>query len=367
MAPYDVAPLHGLVHVAGRDGAQVFNNWDPYVNEAMTLPTALAGLVRHVLLPARLRFYKLPPSAGHPLQAWAARFGFGKATGVDVGPEAAGLLPTPEWKRRHAATDNEIDKLWKPGDSIQLAIGQKDLLVTPLQMARFYALIANGGKLVTPHLVEDVRAGRRRGGRTGAASLAPLPPPPQPIGVDPGALAVVRDGLYQATHASVRHVDHRLRRLPDPDRRQDRHGGEGHRPRRLRRPGRPVLVVRLRAGATAPELVVCALIENGGLGGEAAAPAALQGLREYFAQATPGSCDGGGRLMVDYVVTRERSRARARVERSRVAPLCAGSTGCCSARSPRSSATGSGRSTGSRATTSPATRDYFVMRQAVIA
>ena len=49
-----------------------------------------------------------------------------------------------------------IDRTWKPGYSIQLAIGQGQVLVTPLQMARLYALIANGGKLVTPHIADDV-------------------------------------------------------------------------------------------------------------------------------------------------------------------------------------------------------------------
>ena len=142
----------------------------------------------------------MPASYGHPLQAWASSFGFGRRTGIDVGPEAGGLLPTPEWRQRTftAKTDPccwRLDSLWKPGDSIQLAIGQKDLLVTPLQMARFYALIANGGKLVTPHLLLSVDQSI-----TGGAAPHPAAPAAQQINIDPGALDVVRQGLLKATH-----------------------------------------------------------------------------------------------------------------------------------------------------------------------
>ncbi|MGZ4258358.1 MAG: penicillin-binding transpeptidase domain-containing protein, partial [Gaiellaceae bacterium] len=183
---------------------QVFHNVDPGINQAMTLPTALAQSCDTWFYQLGDDFYKAPPSAGHPLQAWAAKFGFGKKTGVDVGPESPGLLPTPEWRRRTftAKTDPNwrIDRSWKPGDSIQLAIGQKDLLVTPLQMARFYALIANGGKLVRPHLVDDVTEGG--GGRSQPRVVKRLTAPaPQPVGLDPTYLAAVQDGLYQATHA----------------------------------------------------------------------------------------------------------------------------------------------------------------------
>src|SRR4051812_25993256 len=119
--------------------SEVFHNVDPYINESMTLPTALAASCDTWFYQLGYQFYKAPASEGHPLQAWAARFGFGRKTGVDVGPESAGLLPTPEWRKRNftAKTDPNnwrIDDQWKPGDSIQLAIGQKDLLVTPLQL-----------------------------------------------------------------------------------------------------------------------------------------------------------------------------------------------------------------------------------------
>ena len=171
----------------------------------MTLPTALAVSCDTWFYQLGYRFYHAPPSEGHPLQAWAARFGFGRKTGVDVGPESPGLLPTPEWRKRTftAKTDPgnwQIDSQWKPGDSIQLAIGQKDLLVTPLQMARFYALIANGGKLVRPHLALQVEEG---GGTPHSPPrvVHTFPSPaPQSVGLNPTYLAAVQDGLWQATH-----------------------------------------------------------------------------------------------------------------------------------------------------------------------
>ncbi len=191
--PWSTLPCTGS-YIAPEDKShQVFNNWDPGVNTAMDLPTALAYSCDTYFYELGNRFFMLPPERGHLLQLWAGRFGFGAATGLDVGPEAPGLLPTPEWRQTTFKT--EIDKLWKPGDSIQLAIGQKDLLVTPLQMARFYALLANGGKLVTPHVLLSVD-------QPGGAAPHPAPQQPQATGVDPNALDVVRRGLLEATHAS---------------------------------------------------------------------------------------------------------------------------------------------------------------------
>src|SRR5919199_6098314 len=171
----------------------------------MTMPTALAASCDTYFYQLGYDFYGLPRERKHPLQAWAWRFGFGQRTGIDVRPEERGLLPTPEWRQRTYTRKTDpccwrIDQLWKPGDSIQLAIGQKDLLVTPLQMTRFYAMIANGGNLVVPHVVADVeQPGTSRSAPKLLKSFAP--PAPQPSGVDPAALQVVREGLWGATHA----------------------------------------------------------------------------------------------------------------------------------------------------------------------
>ena len=79
----------------------------------------------------------------------ARRIGYGSATGVELrDEETSGLLGDPAWKRR------VLGEPWTPVDTITSAIGQGALQVTPIQMARLYAAVANGGWLVTPHLVE---------------------------------------------------------------------------------------------------------------------------------------------------------------------------------------------------------------------
>src|SRR4051794_5119028 len=148
---------------------QPFKNWTDLINQSIDLPTALAMSCDTYFYELGKRFYLLPPDRGHPLQGWANRFGLGERTGVDVGPEVPGLIPTPEWRREQYSGKqfSEVDRTWKPGYSIQMAIGQGQILVTPLQMTRLYALIANGGKLVTPHIADDVE-------RTGGGGQPPL-------------------------------------------------------------------------------------------------------------------------------------------------------------------------------------------------
>ena len=116
-------------------------------------------VVRHLLLPGRRSSSTAcRRAAGPTLQHWASRFGFGAPTGIDIGPENAGLVPTPDWRRKAfgGPPSPDVDRVWKPGYEVQLAIGQGDLEVTPIQMARFYAMIANGGQMVTPHIAQDV-------------------------------------------------------------------------------------------------------------------------------------------------------------------------------------------------------------------
>ena len=195
----------------------------------MTLPTAIAQSCDTYFYQVGKAFYDLPADRGQPLQRWAKTFGFGQQPGLDVGPATAGLLPTIAWK--HATftkkTDPccwQVDRLWKPGDSIQLAIGQKDMLASPLQMARFYALLANGGKLVTPHLVSAIeQPGPSNGPSQGAQVLRRYQAPTKALNLDPGGITAIRDGLYEATHSSAGTSVSTFGQLPGSNRRQDRH------------------------------------------------------------------------------------------------------------------------------------------------
>ena len=81
---------------------------------------------------------------------YARRFGFGERTGIELPGEAKGFVPSRAWKR------TEKKESWYAGDTANLSIGQGYLLVTPLQIARLYASIANGEWLVEPHLLKRI-------------------------------------------------------------------------------------------------------------------------------------------------------------------------------------------------------------------
>ncbi|MGK7888813.1 MAG: penicillin-binding protein 2 [Leptolyngbyaceae cyanobacterium] len=93
---------------------------------------------------------------GETLIDWTRRYGFGEKTGIELWrEEAAGLVPDDAWKREN------IGERWFPGDSINMSIGQGYLLASPLQVAVMFAVVANGGDLVTPHQLQDGEVSRQ--------------------------------------------------------------------------------------------------------------------------------------------------------------------------------------------------------------
>ncbi|MFZ4640971.1 MAG: penicillin-binding protein 2 [Nodosilinea sp.] len=96
-------------------------------------------------------FYQVGMRIGGPtLIEMTRRFGFGRKTGVELGPEESpGLVADNDWKQKTLNTD------WVIGDSINMSIGQGFLQATPLQTAVMFAAVANGGYRITPHLKKD--------------------------------------------------------------------------------------------------------------------------------------------------------------------------------------------------------------------
>ncbi len=266
---------------------QRFQNWNPYVDRPMTLAEALAESCDTYFYKIGDRFYQRGKEGRTRMQQWARRFGFGASTGLDIGGEEEGLLPTPDW--RWKTFESDWDRAWNPGDSIQLSIGQKDLLVTPLQMAAFYAMLANGGDVVTPYVVSGVeQPGAKGSPRVVLRRFAS--PPTRDSGVDSGALDAVRDGLYLATHSASGTSSGVFANYAVPI-----SGKTGTAEKVVQLPGYPSDHLENQSWwcgwgpSDDAKIVVCALIENGGHGSTAAAPAALRVFERFFRQKAPST------------------------------------------------------------------------------
>ena len=101
-------------------------------------------------------FYGLADVLGvDRIATFLAPFGFGKTTGIDIGGEKSGILPSKEWKAKAFA--KAADQVWFPGETVNFGIGQGYLTVTPLQLAHYASIIATRGRIWKPRLVAAYR------------------------------------------------------------------------------------------------------------------------------------------------------------------------------------------------------------------
>jgi penicillin-binding protein 2 len=125
-----------------RIGNRQFKCWDVHHEED------LAAAISHS---CDFFFYKtgllLGPQALHD---YALKFFLSKPTGIDLSYEAAGFVPNPLWKKISRFQN------WFDGDTANFAIGQAELMVTPIQITRLIAVFANGGTLLTPYIVKGI-------------------------------------------------------------------------------------------------------------------------------------------------------------------------------------------------------------------
>ena len=267
---YDTLLCSGSITIAHHR----FSNWDPTADTPMSLPTALAQSCDTYFYKLGFGIYNLDKKQGSPLQHWAGEFGFGKTTGIDIAGESQGLLPTKAWRQSYYHT--AVDRQWRPGDSVLLAIGQGALLVTPLQLAVGYSAIANGGYVVTPHIGDDIEDDS-----DGTHLIRDLTSnfPRRKVALEPGLLTAIHTGLEEATHDPLGTAAPVFSHF-----KIDVAGKTGT----AQRTGEPdTAIFASYAPANDPKLVVIVLISKGGHGGSAAAPTALDFYSRYFGLTPP--------------------------------------------------------------------------------
>ncbi len=211
-------------------GNFTFHNVEAGVYSYMTLHTALAeSCDTWFYRLGNLVYLHQPGGADLAIQRWAHTLGLGRTTGVDLPGEQAGVVPTPAWLQRTQHLP------WYEGQTINLAIGQGFLAVTPLQLAVAYSALANGGTVVT---APRRRLRAERHGRPDAE--VPTGAPREADGSRRDPAGPLRGGALPHRHVVVG-----LRELPRAGGRQD-----GHRAGAVRQ--RP-LVVRVLGAGDEPE------------------------------------------------------------------------------------------------------------------
>lgn len=265
-----------------RSGAQIRRNAGGAIFGGVTLTEALSVSVDTFFydLGARLNVDPSGNPRGGPLQEWARKFGFGAPTGVDVGNEAGGTIPDPDHirelqdaerrcrrrDRRESCFIANLDETWTVGDNVSFAIGQGDFLATPMQLATAYAAIENGGTIVRPHLgMEALNAREEVVERFASRPVRRIEIPD---------IEMIRQGLLDSTttargtstdvFAGFGKQVYGKTGTAQIDGKPDQSWYVAYVPD----PERPI--------------VVAAVIQNGGFGAQAAAPAVRQILSQWF-------------------------------------------------------------------------------------
>lgn len=135
-----------------RVGTWFFPDWKPGGHGRTDLRKALAESVNTYFYAAGGGVEEAAGLGIERMTTWAGRLGIGASTGIDLPEERAGFLPSPAWK------EQQKHEAWYIGDTYHAAIGQGDVLVTPLELAVATSVIANGGTLYAPRLLDAIEA-----------------------------------------------------------------------------------------------------------------------------------------------------------------------------------------------------------------
>lgn len=169
---YAPGSIFKLVLALGALDAQLINEWRTYYCSGSTRiynhPFSCwfkgghgsVNLYDGIRYSCNIYFYQLGKLMGiEEIARYARILGFGAMTGVDLPGEKQGLVPDPEWKKKFR------NEPWYPGETISVSIGQGPITVTPLQVAKCTALIANRGRRVTPYMLKEMEFGEGKNAR----------------------------------------------------------------------------------------------------------------------------------------------------------------------------------------------------------
>ena len=251
IAPMDRVYCNGEFHL----GAWTFKDWKEGGHGSVDLQKALAQSCNIFYYQAGLKI------GGAAITKYARAFGFGTATGVELGGEKLGLIPQPKGRR----------KSWQGGDIVNMSIGQGQVLVTPLQVARFMAAVANGGVLWKPRLVERIERPDRGVLYSDPGQVAGH------VELSPAVWAFLRQALW----AVVNDGTGIAAKIPGIDI-AGKTGTAQMVAHSKAEKGQDHAWFVAFAPVRDPEVVVVVLVERGGKGGQVAAPIARRILNAIF-------------------------------------------------------------------------------------
>ena len=241
----------------------------------------MVDMYKSIVVSCDTYYYVLANDLGiDPISRFMGLFGFGSRTGIDIGGESAGLLPSSDWKMRR------FKQKWYAGETISVGIGQGYNSYTPLQLASATATLANDGVMFRPHIVnyiEDIRTRKK----------SPIEPKPlRDLGLKPEHLKVIKDALVgvnkEGTSARVfadapyvsagKTGTAQVIAIKQNEKYVESRVAERHRDHAL---------FIAYAPADKPTIAIAVVAENSGFGARAAAPIARQVLDYYLLGKVP--------------------------------------------------------------------------------
>lgn len=223
-------------------------------------------------------YYQLAHDMGVTnMQDYLSHFGFGSRTGIDLGAELPGLLPSREWKRRRH------DKPWYPGETLIMGIGQGYFLSTPLQLAAATAAFANGGVFKAPRIVSHIEHVNMADSTEDIGTIEKEIPKKSPENwknIDLAMTNVVEN--IRGTAKRIRSPYYRIAGKTGTAQVFTVKQDEEYDEEKVSKKNRDHALFVAYAPVEDPQIAVAVIVENGGHGGSVAAPIAKKIMDAYL-------------------------------------------------------------------------------------